>query len=68
MERPEFDIRIDKRGRVSVEVRGARGPRCMALADLIRDIVGREESREKTAEFYAPDGRVRIDLDVRAQR
>jgi hypothetical protein len=32
----------------------------MDLADLIRDIVGQEESRQKTSEYYSTDGAVRI--------
>lgn len=65
MERPEFDIRISRTGQVTVEVSGAKGPRCLKYADLIKEIVGREESRQLTAEYYQPDGRVRIDARVK---
>lgn len=65
MQRPEFDIRIDKAGRVTVEVKGSGGAKCLALADLIKDILGREDERKLTSEYYAPDGKVRIDAHVR---
>jgi Protein of unknown function (DUF2997) len=64
MERPEFDITIGKDGKVTVEVKGTSGARCMELADLIKEIIGQEDQRRVTAEFYAPDGRVRIDTRV----
>jgi hypothetical protein len=65
MQRPEFDIQISKTGRVTVEVKGAPGPRCYELADLIKEIIGREEERRPTVEYYAPDSKVRIDAKVR---
>ena len=60
MGQPEFEITIGKDGKVNVRVSGAEGAHCMKLADLIRDIVGKEQSRELTSEYYGP-GHVRID-------
>ena len=65
MDRPEFDITISRTGKVTVEVKGVKGPRCLRYADLIKEIVGREEERRFTADFYAPDAQVRIDTRVR---
>lgn len=64
MERPEFVITIGKDGKVTVQVKGTSGKRCLELADLIKEIVGREDKRTLTAEYYAPDGRVRINTKV----
>lgn len=64
MTRPEFEIVIGADGKVTVTVHGARGKKCLEYADLVRDIVGREEQRRLTAEYYAPDGQVRIDAQV----
>jgi hypothetical protein len=61
MDRPEFDITIDPSGKVWVEIKGVQGPRCLKYADLVREIVGREDERRLTAEFYQPDSQVRID-------
>ena len=60
MERPEFHITISKTGKVHVEVKGTSGARCLALADLIKEIIGREDERRLTNEYYAPDTKVRI--------
>ncbi len=68
MERPEFEIVISRSGEVKVTIRGAKGPRCLEYADLIKEIVGREERRELTAEYYAPPGQVRIDSQVQTRR
>ncbi len=65
MERPEFEVVISKTGKVTVEVKGVKGPRCLEYADLIREIVGKEESRQLTAEYYAPDSKVRINTQVK---
>ena len=67
MERPEFDITIGKDGKLRVEVKGAHGAKCLELADLIRDIVGQEESRQLTSEYYGPDSQVRMNVNIRRQ-
>lgn len=59
MSTPQFDIRIDKNGKLTVKVSGVSGEECMRLSDMIAEIVGREETREKTSEYYGP-GNVRI--------
>lgn len=61
MERPEFDIVIGKNGKVTVEVKGVKGPRCLDYADLIREIIGHEDQRKLTGEYYGQDSEVRID-------
>jgi len=65
MDRPEFIITISKTGQVTVEVKGVKGSRCLQYADLIKEIVGQEDSRQLTNEYYAQDGQVRIDTRVR---
>lgn len=68
MQHPELEIVISKSGKITLEVRGAPGPRCLDYAELVREIVGREESRTLTAEYYAPDSKVRIDVHGRQGR
>ena len=65
MERPEFNVTITPKGKVKVEIKGVKGQRCIELADLLKEIVGKEEQRQLTADYYAPDGKVRIDAKVR---
>lgn len=68
MDRPEYDITISPQGKVTVRIKGASGARCMELADAIRAIIGHEEIRERTSEYYAPDSKVRIDARVHQAR
>jgi hypothetical protein len=67
VDRPEFEIVIGKDGKVSVEVLGIKGPRCLEYAELIAEIVGREQQRQLTADYYAPESKVRIDAQVRGR-
>lgn len=67
MSQPEFDISIGKDGKVTVRVTGSSGQECLALSDMLKEIIGREESRSLTSEFYGPGGSVRIETHVRAK-
>lgn len=67
MSKPQFDIAIGKNGQVTVRVEGASGAECMALSDMLKEIVGKEESRELTPEYYGSPGQVRIDGQVRGR-
>lgn len=64
MSNPEFNITIDKKGKLKVEISGVQGEECMQLADLIKNIIGQEESREKTSEYYGPGSHVQIKATV----
>jgi hypothetical protein len=61
MGKPEFDITIGKDGKVKVKVHGVSGKECTDLTDMLRQIVGKEESRQLTGEYYGAPGDVRID-------
>jgi len=65
MAQEELEIEIDPSGKVTVRTKGIKGPACMDYADLMAQIIGREESRETTSEFYESahvEGRRRIDI------
>jgi hypothetical protein len=64
----EMEIEIDKSGRVTMRTKGVKGPECMKLADLMAQIVGREESREKTQEFHENSEQVFIRQNVNQNR
>jgi len=68
VEHPEFEINISKTGKVTATVKGVKGPGCLEYADLIREIVGREETRQVTSDYYAAPGQVRIDTRVKQRR
>ena len=52
MAEQELEITIAPDGKVTVKTKGIKGEACMDYADLLVQIVGREDSREKTVEFY----------------
>ncbi|HYE62368.1 MAG TPA: DUF2997 domain-containing protein [Phycisphaerales bacterium] len=60
MKKPQFDITIGKDGKVTVKVHGVSGSKCLELSDMVKQIVGHEESRTLTGEYYG-GGDVRYD-------
>jgi hypothetical protein len=48
----QIEIEIAADGKVVVRTLGIKGPRCVEVAEAIAQIVGREESRRLTAEYY----------------
>ena len=68
MAQEELEIEIDPTGKVTMRTKGIKGPACMEYADLLAFIVGREESREKTHEFYEATEHVRHTVDVKQRR
>ncbi len=52
MAEQELEITISPDGKVTVRTHGIKGKACMEYADLLVQIIGREENREKTAEYY----------------
>ncbi len=52
MAHDELEITIDANGRVTMRTLGVKGPRCLDYAEWLAQLVGREESRELTTEYY----------------
>ena len=52
MAEQELEISISPEGKVTVRTKGLKGEACLKYANLLVEILGQEESREKTAEFY----------------
>jgi hypothetical protein len=52
MAEQELEISISREGKVTVRTKGLKGEACMKYANLLVEILGKEESREKTEEFY----------------
>ena len=59
-ERHELEIIIDKQGRVTVEVKGAKGPACLEYEELFAKNVGRVRRKHLTPEYYEPPSSTRI--------
>jgi hypothetical protein len=66
MDQPEFEIEIRPDGQVKVLVKSVSGQQCLNYADLLAEIIGRETSRELTAEYYKQQATgVRIEVQQR---
>jgi hypothetical protein len=68
MANEEFEIEIGPSGKVTVRTIGIKGPHCLDYAEMFAQILGREESRELTSEYYEASTEVRRHIDVRNRR
>jgi hypothetical protein len=68
MAQEELEIEIGPDGKVTVTTKGIKGPACMDYADLVARIIGREESREKTAEYYETAVEAVRHVDIKQRR
>ncbi|MBM4091407.1 MAG: DUF2997 domain-containing protein [Planctomycetes bacterium] len=68
MAKEELEIEIGPSGKVTARTIGVKGPRCLELADLLARIVGREESRTLTNEYYETEQHVQDATQVRQRR
>jgi hypothetical protein len=59
-ERHELEITIDQQGRVTVEVKGAKGQACLGYEELFEKHVGRVKRKSLTPEYYQPGPEVGI--------
>ncbi len=65
MAREELEIEIGPSGKVTARTIGIKGPRCLDLAEMLARIVGREESRQLTSEYYEASEQVQEHVDVK---
>jgi hypothetical protein len=65
MAREELEIEISPSGKVTARTIGIKGPRCLDLAEFLARIVGREESRQLTSEYYEQAEQVQERVDVK---
>lgn len=68
MAQEELEITIDAQGRVTVRTIGIKGPRCIDYAETVARLLGREESRELTSEYYEAEQKARAHIDVKQTR
>lgn len=68
MAREELEIEIDAQGRVTVHTIGFKGKRCLDEAEALVRILGREESRRLTNEYYEAEQKTQSHVDVRQRR
>ena len=68
MAREEIEIEISPSGKVTARTIGIKGSRCLDVAELLAQIVGREESRELTSEYYEAEVHAEHRIDVKQHR
>jgi len=64
----EIEIEIGADGKVVVRTVGIKGPRCLDVAEAIAQIVGPEESRQLTEEYYEAGIQVHSHVEQRVRR
>jgi hypothetical protein len=64
----EIEIEIGADGKVVVRTIGIKGPRCVEIAEAIALIVGREESRQLTDEYYEVGIQTHAQVEQRVRR
>ncbi|HVC99374.1 MAG TPA: DUF2997 domain-containing protein [Pirellulales bacterium] len=68
MAQEEIEIEISPSGKVTVRTIGIKGPRCLDYAELLAQIIGREESRELTSEYHEAQVEADRRVEVRQRR
>ena len=68
MAQEELEIEIDAHGRVTVRTIGFKGKRCLDEAEAIVRILGREESRQLTNEYYEAEQNTQTHVDIHHRR
>ena len=64
----EIQIESSPEGRVTVRTIGIKGPRCLECAEMVARIVGQEESRELTSEYYEGHTQTHDQVDIKQRR
>lgn len=64
MAKEELEIEIGPTGKVVVRTIGIKGARCLDVAEFVARIIGQEESRQLTSEYYEAQVEVQQHVDV----
>jgi hypothetical protein len=64
MAREELEIEISPEGKVTIKTIGIKGPRCLEIGEALAEMIGREEHRQLTAEYYESEQHVEGRIDV----
>ncbi len=68
MAHEEFEIEISPQGKVTFRTKGIKGPRCLDYAEVFAKIIGPEESRQLTSEYYEQDAEVQQHNQMKQRR
>jgi hypothetical protein len=64
----EIEIEIGADGKVTVRTKGIKGPACLDVAEMFSQIIGREESRQLTSEYYENAEHLQAGIEVHRRR
>jgi hypothetical protein len=67
MAKEEFEIEVDRDGKVTIKTIGIKGPRCVDAAEALAILIGREQARQLTGEYYEVDQEVSGQVDIHRQ-
>jgi hypothetical protein len=59
----ELEIEIAADGQVTIRTIGIKGPRCVDVAEAVARLIGREESRQLTEEYYETSLQAQVHLE-----
>jgi hypothetical protein len=68
MAREEIEIEISPSGKVTARTIGYKGKKCLDIAKVLASIVGREESRTLTGEYYESEVQIQQHIEVKQRR
>ncbi len=68
MDHEEIEIEIAADGKVTVRTIGIKGPRCVDVAEAIAQLIGREESRRLTEEYYEATIQAQAHIEQKLRR
>jgi hypothetical protein len=68
MDHEELEIEIGAEGKVTVRTIGIKGTRCLDIAEAVARIIGREESRQLTDEYYENDLQIQTHVEQKVRR
>ena len=64
----EIEIEIGADGKVTVRTKGFKGPACLDVAQMLAQIIGNEESRQLTGEYYENSEQIQTGIEVHRHR
>jgi hypothetical protein len=64
MNQQEFAITIDKTGKVQLHIKGVKGKKCLEVAKMFAQIVGKMGDPKLTAEYYEPETVVGLEVNL----
>jgi hypothetical protein len=64
----ELEIEISETGQVTVRPKGIKGKECIHWAELLAQIVGKEEARQFTSEYYEAQQETQAHQNLKQRR